>query len=539
MSRSPADAGSPASAARRPLAIWTVRVLIAVTAIVLLVTNLRTWPPPWFDEGMHVGAAAMLATDGLYGLRDGGQVSLFDKQVQVGPMVIVPVALGLRLFGVDQESARLVMVVFSLGALLAAWRLAKHVFDERTASLTLVLLLAGSTEFFCSFVFVGRQVLAEVPAFGFYCAGMTLLVRPVRLGERSIRRELAAGVLWGAAMLSKGQLVALIPAAMVCLAIAGTVYYRRRVWPLLVLPVTVSLALMGVWDVVRWLGVPAGGLSSAAQVTPAWVATQLMTTEWADRTRAISVLTHSGFVFVGLPALLWGLWTARGRDAEGLTRLLLLAVPLTVLAWFAGASIGWARYAFFAVSMSAMWSASLLWRLWDLAAPVRIGRVPARPLLGAALAALLIANSAATVRAIAHPPDTGFEEMRDVLRHHVDAAAIVETWEWEFSLDERPTYTHPDVDMLLAATRLVMSHGSMPPALYDWRRRNPDYLLLGPFGGWTGIYRAAVPDHADLVAQRGRYALYRVRKEARVSLEPARATLAHALAPAIDAAEGR
>jgi hypothetical protein len=490
--------------------IWTVRALIAVSAVALLVTNLRVWPAPWIDEGMHVAAAQALAVDGVYGLRDEGRISRFDTQVQVGPAVIAPVALGLRVLGIDWRSARLVMVAFSLGALLAAWRLAKQAFDERTALLTVVLLLAGCAEPFCSLVFVGRQVLAEVPAFGFYAAGMAVLLPSVR--RRSFSRELAAGACWGAAMLSKGQLVALIPAAMAGIAIAGALYYRQRVWPMLALPLAVSFTLVAIWFAVRWLAVPAGGVSSATQVTPAWVSTQLLTLEWADRRRAVSILARSAFLFINLPTLLWGLWSARTRDADGFTRLLLLALPLTALLWFAGFSIGWARYAFFAVAMSAMWSAALFWRLWDLAAR-------ARPVLVAALTLLLIANSAATIRAIAHPPDTGFDAMRGYLRHHVDPAAIVETWEWEFSIDEQPTYTHPGVDTLIAATRLVMSNRPLPPTLYDWRRRHPEYLLLGPFGGWTGIYRLAVSDHADLVAQCGRYALYRVRDAAAAETE--------------------
>jgi 4-amino-4-deoxy-L-arabinose transferase-like glycosyltransferase len=492
--------------------IWSLRLLLAATALVLLMTHLRDWPPPWIDEGVYLGAAQVLATDGLYGLRDDGKVSRFDSQVQVGPPVIAPVALGLRLLGDDQQAARLVMVAFSLGALLAAGLLAREAFDERTALLTVALLLAGSTEYFCSLVFLGRQVLGEVPAFGFYAAGMALLVSPVRSGQRAIGRELGAGLLLGAAMLSKPQLLPLIPAAMLMVAIAGTCYYRRRVWPLLVLPMLVGLGLVVIWYAVRWLASPGGGLTTVTQLKPSWIAGQLFTTEWIDRRRALSVLARSGFVILGLPSLLWGLWSARRRDADGLTRLLLLVVPCTVLAWFVGASVGWARYAFFAVAMSAMWSASLLWHLWDLVGRARFGRVLAQPLLGAACALLLIANSAATVRAIAHPPATGFDEMRQYLRTQVESNAVIETWEWEFSVDQRPTYTHPDADTLYATIRFVMSNQPLPPTLYDWRRRHPDYLLLGPFGEWTGIYRLAMLSDVELVTRRTRYALYRVRK---------------------------
>jgi hypothetical protein len=496
-------------------AIWSSRVLLALTALALLLPHLRDWPPPWLDEGIHIDAAGVLATVGVYGLREGGQVSPFDTEVQVGPAVIAPVALGLRLLGVDHQAARLVMVGFSLGALLAAWMLARQLFDERTALLTVALLLAGSTESFCSLVFMGRQVLAEVPAFGFYCAGMTLLVRPVRLGQRAPLREIAAGALWGATMLSKAQLIPLICGPMALVAIADLCYYRRRVWPMLVLPVLVSLGLVVSWYAVRWVAIPAGDLTSATQLKSSWIAWQFVTTEWIDRRRALSVLARSGFLFLGLPSLLWGLWSSRSRDAEGLTRLLVLAVPCTVLLWFTATSIGWARYAFFAVTMSAMWSAGLLWRLWDLAADRRVGRLWPPPLFAAALTLLLIANGAATVRAIASPPETGFAEMREYLRTQLESNAVIETWEWEFSVDDRPTYTHPDLETLYVTTRLVMSNRPLPPSLYDWRRRHPDYLLLGPFGEWTGIYRLAMPTDVELVTRRARYALYRVRKDAR------------------------
>jgi hypothetical protein len=489
--------------------IWVARGLIATLAVVLLATNLRDWPAPWFDEGMHVAAAAVLARDGVYGLPEGASFSRFDPHVQVGPAVIAPVALGLRITGVDRISTRTTMVILSLAALIAVWILASQVFDERTALLTVLLLLAGSPEFFCSFVFMARQVLGEVPALGYYAVGLALILRQVRLDKTSLLSGLAAGLLWGAAMLSKPHLVALVPGGMVLVAVADRWYYGRRVWRVLALPIGLSVASFMVWHTVRWIALDTPGMLSATQTSPGWLTAQIVTTEWVDRRRALGILVSSGFVVLGLPGLLWGGWQVRSRDDQGLRASLGLAVPLSCLFWFSCASIGWARYAFFPVTMSAMWSAGLLWRLWDMSAERRASHL-VRPLLVAGVVVLLAWNVAPTIQAIRKPPDTGFAQMRLYLLTRVDPTATVETWEWEFSIDEHPRYTHPDIDTFVTATRVVMSGQRVAPTLYDGRRRNPAFVLVGPFGAWTGIYDHVVRDEAELVVRHGRYSLYRL-----------------------------
>lgn len=496
-----------------PFAILIARGVLAVLAVALLATGLRDWPAPWIDDGLHLGAAAVLARDGVYGVREGGVTVAFDPQVQVGPAVIGPVALGLRLFGTDVVVGRSVMALLSLGALLAAYALARRVFDERTALLTVALLLLGTREMFCSPVFMGRQVLGEVPAFGFYMAGMWLLVRQIDRAEPSWIAIGGAGLAWGLAMLSKAHLLALLPVAIGLLVVADYFYYRRRAALRLIAPVVVSFAVVALWQAVRWGGLETHDLRSAAQVSPDWITTQILTSEWLDRRRALGALWRSGFLLIGLPGLVWAASRAARRDEAGLREALLLAVPVVCLTWYVGASIGWARYAFYPVAMSAMWAAALVWMLWDRAASLRLGRLPARMTLAAGVTTLCLANGAVFARAIAQPPVTGFDEMRGFITAHVPADAPIETWEWEFSLDDQSTYTHPGIDTMLAVTRLVMSNRPTPPTLYDWRHRDPAYVLVGPFGAWTGIYRTVAQSDAELVAQAGHYRLYRVRPE--------------------------
>jgi hypothetical protein len=499
------------------VAIWVARALLGLLAIGLLMTRAGDWPKRWIDDGMHLSAAAVLARDGVYGLKDGLAISRFDPQVQVGPAVIVPVAIGLRVFGINDVSARFVTGLLGLGTLLAAWALARRVFDERTALLTVALLLVGSREWFCSVVFMGRQVLGEAPAFGYFSVGLLVLYQQVRADRFSWRAGLGTGLLWGAAMLSKLHLLPLIPLGMLFVAFMDLFYYRRRVWRLLALPVTISVAMVMIWQTVRWMNVAAPGVESVAQVSPAWISTQILTMEWLDRRRALGALWRSGFLLIGLPGLLYGLWTARHRNQEGVSLFLLIAVPVTCLSWFLFASIGWARYAFYPVAMSTMWGAALLWKLWDLAAqpreaPSEAWRPAGRFLLAASVTALCLVNTTAIVRAITHPVDSGFTQMREYVLANVPTSAVIETWEWEFSIDDRPNYTHPGNDTMLKVTRIVMSGQQSSASVYDWRRNNPDYVLLGPFGAWTGVYQGVLSKQGELVVQHGQYALYRVHR---------------------------
>ena len=337
---------------------------LLVVACVLLV-NLERYPAPWFDEGIHLSAAALLARDGVYGLPDSRAPRIMDTALLtgVGPPVVLPVAAVFWLFGTELLYARLLVVGFALLTVGLYWHVARRLFDKETALVASLCLLAGTRDPFSSFVYMSRQVLGEVPALGWLLLGLALTLRGqdrLTRGSSPVAATVAAGLAWGALMTTKTQMALLLPvtAALVCLA--DVFYYRQGVWRSLALSVTVGLACVGIWVLVQVATIGPDQFALNAEVAREGLVIQTVGFRLAHLRNAAGVIWRTGFLFWGLPGVAWGLWLGLARNEQGFRRLLGLSVPLLTLIWFAASSIGWSRYAFLPFALLPIWTSHAL-----------------------------------------------------------------------------------------------------------------------------------------------------------------------------------
>ena len=499
--------------ARRRRGLALVRCGIPVLFVgCLLLINLSDFPPTWFDEGLNVSAAGMLARDGVYGLPDSTGPRVMDAAIQTGPIVIVPVALAFGLFGTELLTARLVAVTFALLALWLFWRLAGQSFDRETAAVAAAILLVGNSDGYTSFLYMGRQVLGEVPGLAFFSLGMLAILRGLGAsgcGRGRVPSAILAGLAWGGAITTKSQLLVLLPAAISTVCVADLLFYRRRSWSLLALSLAVGLVCVFGWYLTQYAVLGLEQFRRNAAVASEGLSLHIIGLEWAHVRNAIGVIWRSGFVAWGFPGLAWALWLARTRDAIGYRQFLLLSMPLIALFWFVVLSIGWSRYAFYPFALLPMWTGHWLISLGRRFLPP--SRRYAAGILAAVVLIVPLAMSGLTwSRGLVWPSANGFERMRSYLKTQVPVGALVESWEWQFSLDARQPIRHPDTRTANSATRAIFTLKTAPDHLYDNSQPLPDYVLEGPFSAWTGIYR-------ELIAERGRqivvfqpYALYRI-----------------------------
>jgi 4-amino-4-deoxy-L-arabinose transferase-like glycosyltransferase len=482
------------------------RFALICICLPLLMLNLGSSPPVWFDEGYKLNAARTLAERGVYGTYtvDGHQP--FDPGISSGPADVVPLAASFALFGTGVAQARLVFVAYSLIMALALYELGSLIFGRQAGLLAALLVIAAPPLAGTGMLAIGRQALGEAPA-------LALILSGVLLWARSWERPGAAGTAFGAGLLlglgllSKTQIgIALLPAML--LITVGRCWRRPGQLLRELLPAMVMLGVVAGWALLgRALTDEASRRENAVMLLDA-IRTNLLTGLWG---RTLSRAALAITAFMAAAAILSGLrlWAHRRMRAANpaiwwAEAFLACFVALYAL-WFALLSVGWPRYSYAGLMVAllllggaigsaleqARGSLGMLRRLsWLLVGVALLGQ----------LAAVALAPASDDARRTAHYLDTTIA--RD---------AIVETWEWELSALSRHTaFHHPHQRYLFLAIRQFSHQQTQFDLQYDALQADPDYLVIGPFGEWTQIYRSDQLEAAFTLVERiGRYQLYK------------------------------
>jgi hypothetical protein len=212
-----------------------------------------------------------------------------------------------------------------------------------------------------------------------------------------------------------------------------------------------------------------------------------------------------------VPALAAGgvaFWRARGERRFAL--LLLLTFQMLWFMWFAFASIAWPRYAFPALALNAI----LMGFLFDSAltwCSARYGaRLSPQVIRVAATGALTLALVATGVRQLAPLRDGSDAPQRFATRIEplIPASSSVDGWEPEIDfLIDRPL-RYPPLGSLDQVVRARWLDSGDDIEFSD--DLTGEFLVVGPFGRWTGVYAPAVESaNYELVERVGEYELYR------------------------------
>jgi 4-amino-4-deoxy-L-arabinose transferase-like glycosyltransferase len=498
----------PAVLKHRLLWSWIAGGVSLLIFLWLMLFRQPLYPSPWFDEGLNTSTAAMLARDGVYALPDSAGSRVLDPAIQTGPIVLLPIALAFRLFGVGIMQARLAMLVFTAFALAAYWLVAKRL-TRQAALLAVLFVLVGTLEPYTSFVYMGRQVLGEVPALAFYLLGLLIWWKTLDASSQGPALVLA-GLAWGMGMVSKSQMMMLLPVSLGLLALANHFYYRQSTWFAFLVPSVIAIGCVGAWYAAQIAIVGLGQFQENARVLQEGFILHVMGINFRHWENALSVLWKTGWWLWGIPGVVWGLGHARRRSSEGFIHASALAFVLLWLLWFAVLSVGWGRYGFYVLILSPIWTAGLLLDLWR-GHPTVLPQPVARSLVLMSIVLYVLVNGRPLATNLIAPTDTGYLAMSNYLATSVPTDAVVESWEWEVSLGAQQPIHHPTTHVTNAYTAYIYSNQPLPSHLYDVQQARPQYILEGPFSGWTGIYRQTLVN-ADQVAHFGQYALYHLER---------------------------
>jgi len=176
----------------------------ALGAILLFFSfrELGTFPSPWNDDSLFMIVAKELAAGRGYVLPVLDEGWRYPFILNVGPQVIVPAAIMIKLFGYAASIARLPSVVILILTSLVSYLYTKKTVGRNAARWATALLVTLS-----AFINTGKPVLGEVPGFLFLLLGLYVLHGADRTQREHtflrLPRSIAVGLLFGIAVMTK------------------------------------------------------------------------------------------------------------------------------------------------------------------------------------------------------------------------------------------------------------------------------------------------------------------------------------------------
>lgn len=502
--------------------IWATLLLALLGGL----AGLDSAPPLWWDEGWTLCVARSLAELGHYGCLLNGERG--PSTLSAHLPVVAPIALSFALFDVGIWQARLVGLLLMLGALLLLARLTARLYNQAIALAALLALLLLPTHWQLHPLYIGRQVLGEPTALFFLLAGYGAFLAALR---RPAIWLLPACLCWAVAIMAKLQILPFWGASLIGPLLVALILRQWRAGGLL------ALGLLGGYGLAQLLDAGADLLLAGRRLPGAPISglTETLSLVLLGSVRLEALIFLLSF---GLPTVLglaYGAWRElrplasgrRGAPApltpEATLRLVLLSLVGSWVAWFGLLSVGWPRYLFPAMIAGAPFVAALLHDLSGGFAPRRAGaalrEAVARRQIGRSalqsLALLLLIGAMALLAGRSallyarSDHDRSVVDAAALINSRLPPDALIETYESElfFLLDRPYHYPPPQVHVALIQQKFT---DPSAPAGYDPLAARADYLVVGPFGSWTGLYNRvlAAGDYVEY-ATVGHYHIYR------------------------------
>lgn len=484
----------------------------------LALYNQPYYPSTWFDEGLVLQGAMNLARYGRYAMLSVEGFRVLDQPlIANGPGIVLPLSAVFFIFGVGLLQARLLAAVFFAAATWLFYRFTARLYNVTSAVISLAILFTVPVE---GFIIYGRQALGNVPGLAYFFAGCLFFVK---LCERkSARYAFVSGLLFGLALITKGQYWLLLP-VLGFVILADRFYYKQLGLRNGIVLLGTAILALALWQLAQFILVGADNYPAYLEAIRSSSKVSVFAFQPIRYGQSLWYLIRSGFPIVIFPALAIGAWESRARDWTGMVRFFLVVFVVVWTVWFLITSIGWQRYAFEAYAVGSVLSGYAVLRVKDsfpllkdkFPTLVRF-KLPYRLAVASFLGAVFLFFAfglEVQVRNILTYRDASALQFADYLESNIPPEVVIESWEWQIDvLTPSLTYHHPTNDWVDRKTAEINKFGTVIAEPYDPFAYQPAYLIDGPFSKLTSMYDSAIAEGCCAeVFTAGSYTLYRVR----------------------------
>jgi 4-amino-4-deoxy-L-arabinose transferase-like glycosyltransferase len=485
--------------------------LIIVGAIVafLSLTNLAGYPTiSGWDEGIFLQFSRNLAYYGEFATRNGNTFERLMPLASVGPTLIAPAALALWLGGGSLVAARLVVVLYLWAGLAGVYLLVRQIGGWQAALGSVLLFLVAGTANYDT-LWMGRQLLGEVPALALMIVGLWFWLKSWPGGLRWL---IISTILLGLAIVTKSQLILILGPSFVLFGLIDRIYYRQlRLIHTIVPVIGVVLGYVLWWSVLAlWVVGPegrAGYLEAQAFATKLGIL-HVTPQRWLENLKFFYTSNQWLITFV---TLAYGFYRSWPRNLAGMKHFVLPLFISVALLGYVGVGFPWPRYLYPILALVAL-SVPVL--VSDLAGWVgRRWQFRWLPVMAWLLAMAVLAGPGLVqnVQRITTTNDLSASRFAQLLDQQIPADANVLNWEWEIEFYSRQKFIHPPNTLFIAMVDEVYNHHHASVLDEPRLPSEADYLIVGPFAKYVQAFNAALAQRPHrLVVTEGPYQLYQL-----------------------------
>lgn len=498
---------------------WAIGVIAVGFLFIafMMLYRLPQYPAPWIDEGAVLRVAKNFAQNGIYAEPNLTSNNYSGAIVGVGPTVILPVSLLVKLFGPNIGLARLIIVLYSLICVIFFYKLGSSLGNWRLAAFaTLIMTVSPAVDF----QRYGRSVIGEVPAVTFLVIALWLWLRT---GKRSKIELIIVGVLFGLGCVTKSQYAIIVLPTLLVSWLINMIWHKQpgRFW-FFVIPGVVSGLIFFAWTyyVLFLNGASTRNVANDLAVLRSTNGTAFFVWNFGIIIQTIHFLAdremYSVLLFSGV---LYGIIVSLKRDEEGL-RWSILTLLVTIGLFLFISSIGWPRYVFVPAVFAALLIARLLndlsngfqFNFADLRNSIRdhSPSISVMVILAGFIVVLVGLTSYGRVQNLLKLGNDDTYLITDYLNTNVPQDQVIETWEYELGFLTNHRYHFPEQIYMSKMNEHIYFAGAQVSEVYDFRSEvNPNYVITGPYSLISDIYPSTRLTNYTLVYSAGDYRVYK------------------------------
>lgn len=482
--------------------------LLGVFALMALYKPLVV-PPPWFDEGWSLITAKNWAESGVYGIRL-GDVWVTANAMSQPLGATLPVALAFKLFGTGLFQARMVTILFSIATLWLIFTIAEKLYSRRVAWLTFFAIFALAPVPSLQILFVGREVLGEIPMLFYLLAGYYCFSKAIEQ-EKSTGWVLLTALFWGLGIATKKQALPFWGASIALPFLVAFFHKEKKVVRVLTVS-TLGAAIVAGGMLAYEANLHSQTLPYGESITAQLYQMAVWTIEPNIRKAAFERFALVGIVSaVALLALIPDIFSLRKRENLSQTRWLelsLFAFSASWIVWFLLGSLGWLRYYLPPHLVAAIFAGKLfdewLFKTRRKTLAQKVAFYSAITLIMYGFSANLVA-----LRSTAQYTGVPLQQLQAYLEQNISQDKIIESYESElfFLLPDYSFHFPPH------STQVELNHRDLfesdATISYDPLNEDFDYLITGAIEERWHLYQPYInAGNFTLIQDFGEYQLY-------------------------------